>query len=242
MNVEDMNLKEEDEDVDMESIRVAEPAAQGSEEAAVAGTPRRLGTNTPKRQSRSPAKKEEAAQSPTVKDDEEMLGGDVTLKLEPGRPPKLQRTTSRKVERRPPPLFFEYEDKTDEATSTFSLLQHCTYANKYLGTTESALECDCAEEWGKSPPKFHGITQPAMQVPNSVHRCIDANEPCMWRGLGLHQSRHAHGMWRGLRMRSRLPKPALPAKAVRRCYGHQNGEERLRSSHQHGTQAQRLHL
>lgn len=148
----DAKMKEEDGDVDMETIAVAEAAGQGPEGDAmdVADTPARSGTDTPKRQSRSPVKKQSRSQSPDVKDDEEMLGGDVTIKLEPGKPPKLQRTTSRKVERRPPPLFFDYDDKTTEATSTFSLLQHCTYANKYLGSTEPALECDCAEEWGKS--------------------------------------------------------------------------------------------
>lgn len=195
-NVEDMKLKEEDEDEDMDEIRVAEPAEQGSEGPATPVTAVRPGADTPKRQSRSPLKKESISQSPAVKDDEEMVGGDVTLKLEPGRPPKLQRTTSRKVERRPPQLFFDYEDKTPEATSTFSLLHYCTYANKYLGSTEPALECDCAEEWGKSPPgiPFTNIRN-AMALSNATYRCINGDKSCMRRRLGLHQPRHAHGMW-----------------------------------------------
>lgn len=148
-DTQDVKMKEEDEDVDMDTIQVADHTGPRAEDVAMADTVSRPGTDTPKRESQSPRKKESISQSPAIKDDEETVGGDVTLKLEPGRPPKLQRTTSRKVERRAPPLFFDYENKTAEATSTFSLLQHCTYANKYLGSTEPALECDCAEEWGK---------------------------------------------------------------------------------------------
>lgn len=152
-HAQDDNMKEEDDDIDMDTIAAAQSTGQGAdgEPMDMEDTSVRQDTDTPKRQSQSPVKKERISASPPVKDDEEMLGGDVTLKLEPGRPPKLQRTTSRKIERRPPPLFDDYEDKTPEATSTFSLLQYCTYANKYLGSTEPALECDCAEEWGKSP-------------------------------------------------------------------------------------------
>ncbi|KAF2478571.1 hypothetical protein BDY17DRAFT_313879 [Neohortaea acidophila] len=84
-----------------------------------------------------------------------MVGGDIELKLEPGKPPKLQRKASQKVERRLPPLFFDYENKTAEATSAFTVLSECVYANKYLGTTEHALECDCAEEWDSATRTNH---------------------------------------------------------------------------------------
>ncbi len=150
-DVRDMKLKEEGADVDMDTIPVAQPMKKersasvgGSEAASRSATPRGV-----KKQSRSPVKSETMAQSPAVKDEEEVVGGDIELKLEPGKPPKLQRKPSHKVERRPPPLFTEYEDKTTEATSVFSVLPECVYANKFLGTTEHALECDCAEEWGK---------------------------------------------------------------------------------------------
>lgn len=149
--VREMRLKEEDADVDMDTIAPAnvakrEVSVPGSGAASASGTPR-----AHKRQSRSPMKRQMDADSPTVKSDhEETIGGDVVLKLEPGKPPKLARSTSHKVEKRPPQLFWEYDDKTREASATFDVLPECTYANKYLGTTESALECDCAEEWGKS--------------------------------------------------------------------------------------------
>lgn len=150
--VKDMNIKEEG-DMDVDTIALAE--VQPKERSASRGD----GMSTPgsvKRKSRSPTKAESMAQSPAVKveeDDTTRTGGEVELRLEPGKPPILQRKKSQKIERRPPPLFNDYQDKTAEATSTFSTLTECTYANKYLGTTEHALECDCAEEWGKWPPK-----------------------------------------------------------------------------------------
>lgn len=149
-DVQDMRLKEEDEDIDMDDIP---RATSVKEEASAAASRASSGVATPsgsKRQSKSPTKQESAYNSPAPKaEQEETIGGEVTLKLEPGKPPKLARSTSHKVEKRPPQLFHDYEDKTNEAKGTFSTLSECTYANKFLGTTEHALECDCAEEWGK---------------------------------------------------------------------------------------------
>lgn len=149
-DVQDMNLKEEHGDVEMESI----PDVHSTKgDNSTAGIERSKGTATPKglkSQSRSPIKSEAMLHSPAVKTEEEVVGGDIELKIEPGKPLKLQRKSSHKVERRPPPLFTDYDDKTREATSTFAVMNDCTYANKHLGTTEHALECDCAEEWGRS--------------------------------------------------------------------------------------------
>lgn len=146
-DMEEMQLKEEDDDSDMDTIPVLAAAAR--EVAGLAS-----GSGTPasvKRQSRSPTKQKFEADSPAVKsDNEETVGGDVTLKLEPGKPPKLSRSTSHKIEKRSPRLFFDHDDSTEDSKRTFDVLPQCTYANKYLGTTEHALECDCAEEWGKS--------------------------------------------------------------------------------------------
>lgn len=150
--VREMHLKEEDSDADMDTIPVASVVKKERSPSASAG---RTGTSTPastKRQSRSPVKMQSAADSPAVESEQEdTVGGDVTLKQEPGKPPKLSRTTSHKVEKRAPALFLDWEDKTAEATGTFTLIPECNYANRYLGSTDPALECDCAEEWGKSP-------------------------------------------------------------------------------------------
>ena len=152
-DMREMKLKEEDNDGDLESITVAKPiksehSPPSSRVLSAAGTPIHA-----KRSSISPVKSGSAMNSPAMKSEqEETVGGDVSLKLEPGKPPKLARTTSHRVEKRPPPIFTHFENKTAEAKATFEPLTECTYANKYLGTTEHALECDCAEEWGKSLP------------------------------------------------------------------------------------------
>jgi histone-lysine N-methyltransferase SETD2 len=89
------------------------------------------------------------ASSPDTDAHEEVLGGEITLKMEPGKAPKLSRTASHKVVSRPPPLYLDLPDSTAEAKDTFEVLKECAYANKTIGTTEHALECDCSEEWGK---------------------------------------------------------------------------------------------
>lgn len=99
--------------------------------------------------SQSPAlkKQESEASSPASSLHEETLGGDITLMAEPGKAPKLSRTASQKIISRPPPLFLDLPDSTEAAKETFVVLPECTYANKHIGTTDPALECDCGEEW-----------------------------------------------------------------------------------------------
>ena len=101
--------------------------------------------------SQSPVKERGSAHSPQVKSDsEETIGGEITVKVEPGQAPKLSRKSSQKVVQRPPQLYSNLEDKTGEAEGTFDVIRECTYANKYIGTTDHALECECQEEWGMS--------------------------------------------------------------------------------------------
>ncbi|KAL4868519.1 hypothetical protein BDV12DRAFT_102192 [Aspergillus spectabilis] len=80
----------------------------------------------------------------------EKVGGDISVKLEPGQPPKLARSSSQKVVPRPPQLFLDLPDSTKEAKKSFEVIDYCQYANKYMGYTEHAMECDCAEEWDPS--------------------------------------------------------------------------------------------
>ncbi|KAL2824008.1 hypothetical protein BDW59DRAFT_148048 [Aspergillus cavernicola] len=80
----------------------------------------------------------------------EKVGGDISVKLEPGQPPKLARSSSQKVIPRPPQLFSHLPDSTQEAQKMFEVIEKCQYANKYMGFTEHAMECDCAEEWDPS--------------------------------------------------------------------------------------------
>ncbi|KAL4967761.1 SET and WW domain protein [Aspergillus stella-maris] len=105
--------------------------------------------------SQTPVKKESPESEERVMKDEEekdasgteRVGGGITVKLEPGQPPKLARSSSQKVVPRPPQLFLDLPDSTKEAQKSFEVIDSCQYANKYMGYTEHAMECDCAEEW-----------------------------------------------------------------------------------------------
>lgn len=102
--------------------------------------------------SHSPTNPKDTLPSPTGHraETEQTIGADIRVKMEPGQPLKLARTSSQKVMARPTPLFDHLPDMTADAKSTFQVITQCIYAAKYLGTTEHAMECDCAEEWGKT--------------------------------------------------------------------------------------------
>lgn len=100
--------------------------------------------------SRSPLKQQAGVQTAMDGSEEvETLGGDITLKLEPGKAPKLARSKSEKVVARPPMLYADEPDATADACSDFLVIDECIYSNKHIGTTEHALDCDCDDEWGK---------------------------------------------------------------------------------------------
>lgn len=97
-------------------------------------------------------KREPLSQSPedALLPHEEVVGGDVTLKLEPGQPPKLARSSSHKVMTGPAQLYTDEPDRTEEARRTFEVLSECSYSSKYIGSSShDYMECDCTEEWGE---------------------------------------------------------------------------------------------
>jgi histone-lysine N-methyltransferase SETD2 len=104
-----------------------------------------------KSSSQSPVKRQSASQTPRSEDDgDEIIGGDITVTLEPGKAPKLSRKSSQKVVARPPKLFDHVEDSTDEAITVFQVIKDCIYGSKYMGYSEhDALDCDCSEQWGE---------------------------------------------------------------------------------------------
>ncbi len=83
------------------------------------------------------------------RDIRDKVGGEISQKMEAGQPPKLARSASSKVVSRVAPLYDDLPDATMEAKSSFTVIESCTYSNKFLGYTEHAMECDCSEEWGK---------------------------------------------------------------------------------------------
>ncbi len=102
--------------------------------------------------SQSPLPTESASQTPKspVDEQEETISGDITVTVEPGKGPKLLRKSSQKVISRPPTLFNDRPDATEEASRVFQLIKDCIYGSKYMGSSEhDALDCDCHEEWSK---------------------------------------------------------------------------------------------
>jgi histone-lysine N-methyltransferase SETD2 len=106
----------------------------------------------PKSESHTPIKVQSESQTPKSEFDgeEETIGGDITVTVEPGKGPKLLRKSSQKVVSRPAPLFSDLEDVTGEAIEVFQVIKDCIYGSKYMGSSEhDALDCDCSEEWGE---------------------------------------------------------------------------------------------
>ena len=101
--------------------------------------------------SSSPSTVKSRATSASSVDKKEILErpGETSVKMEHQDPAKPSRSASQKALPRSAPLFDHLEDATMEATRSFAVLEACTYANKFLGYTEHAMECDCNEEWGK---------------------------------------------------------------------------------------------
>lgn len=102
--------------------------------------------------SQTPLEMNRRSQTPTVKSEKqsptEVIDGDISITQEPNKPAKLSRKATQKFTPREPPLFRDYEDSTEEATSKFQVIRDCIYGSKYMGSADhDALGCDCSEEY-----------------------------------------------------------------------------------------------
>lgn len=146
-------------DTALSDMKLESPDA-ASDTLKINGSAEHSLTPTATKTSRSPSMERSnslssAAQTPMsgVYEHEEILGGEVAFKLEPGKPPKLSRKSSQKVMSRPPPLFDHLPNSTPEAITTFQVIRDCIYGSKYMGSSEhDALGCDCSEEWSELKP------------------------------------------------------------------------------------------
>ena len=149
--------------------------AEDADPSTPSAIPPRLKVSRSK--SHSPAPKHDfEASSPADSTKEEVVGGDILLKMEPGpggRALKLSRSASQKVISRPPPLYLDLPDSTEAAKETFGVLPECTYSNKYIGTTDPALECDCSEEWGKPS---HTVVSTLWRDADESQQMLSQNE------------------------------------------------------------------
>jgi histone-lysine N-methyltransferase SETD2 len=90
---------------------------------------------------------------PSMSPDDAKSAADGTSIPENGTAPKLSRKPSQKLSRGPPPLFDHLPDATENACSTFQVINDCLYGSKNMGSSDhDALDCDCAEEWRKLAP------------------------------------------------------------------------------------------
>ncbi|KAL3424754.1 SET domain-containing protein [Phlyctema vagabunda] len=136
---------------------------------------------TTKSESRSPATTQSRNMTPKSEDDEvheEVIGGDITLTVEPGKAPKLLRKSSHKVIAGPAPLFNDTEDSTEEAVSVFQVIRDCIYGSKHMGYSEhDALDCDCSEEW--SDGQNHACSEDSDCINRATKmECVDGDCNC----------------------------------------------------------------
>lgn len=118
-----------------------------------------MGSPRYKSSTQSPAKPSCSPDSSDVSKSEEIVGGEVIVKMEPGQPPKLARSSLHKIPSRPAQLYHDYPSKTEEAKGVFEVIPTCTYSSKYMGATEHGMDCDCSEEWGKAHSTFSSLSR-----------------------------------------------------------------------------------
>ncbi|KAH0610068.1 uncharacterized protein H6S33_012614 [Morchella sextelata] len=112
---------------------------------------KKKGNGSSKASSASPAHGNTPSSSPTK--GEEDKGSPAEAETGDSQKPKLLRApSSTKVlkEKKPPALFNDYPDSTEEATSTFAVIDACIYSNKHIGDSGQdgdGMSCECREEW-----------------------------------------------------------------------------------------------
>lgn len=164
VSVEVENVKEEspmtrDLAEELSSTRVTSVKDEAIDSAASSPSLQPTKTKTSRSSSSSTNMSKLASSTSIVKKQPDELNGHATPKMEPEedlKPLKAQRSSKSQVVPRVAALFDHLPDATAEATSTFTVMECCTYSNKYLGYTEHAMECDCSEEWGTLLPiRYH---------------------------------------------------------------------------------------
>ena len=162
--IEDLKIKSESSDDEPDTITLEDfknPTTPTEINPALSEEPmsrKRIPETTRSNKSRTPktSATPQLSQTPkTPKPDpteehEEVLGGDITVKMEPGKPPKLSRSSTHKIMAKPVALFDHLPDKTSEACEVFEVIQDSIYANKNIGgVDDDGFECECDEDWGK---------------------------------------------------------------------------------------------
>ncbi|KAL2164193.1 hypothetical protein VTH06DRAFT_3408 [Thermothelomyces fergusii] len=88
------------------------------------------------------------ARASSTSPDDTKPSADRTSTPENGTAAKPSKKSSQKTARSPPPLFDHLPDATEEACSTFQVINDCLYGSRNMGSSDhDALDCDCAEDW-----------------------------------------------------------------------------------------------
>ena len=105
--------------------------------------------------SSTPNGSKDRSRSSTMSPDEVKPGSDSASTPDPSytsNAPKLSRKVSQKPVKRAPPTFDHLPDVTMESCTHFQMINDCLYGSKHMGSSEhETLDCDCSEEWRKSP-------------------------------------------------------------------------------------------
>lgn len=115
--------------------------------------------------------------------------------------PRMSRKASQKTAPRPVTLFNDHPDVTSDSKDHFELIENCMYGSKTLGSSkQDALDCDCSEEWRRSPIHLYiYITFPARRAGESYRMLMCTfrrwYQPCLCRRF-MHQPCHQNGMCR----------------------------------------------
>ncbi|KAL2074301.1 hypothetical protein VTL71DRAFT_8079 [Oculimacula yallundae] len=181
-------------DAALEEMKLQEGGSPGGDDDTIMVNGNHGGSSTPRNLQRSrslsPAMKQSASQSPVQngsarqtprsqdEEEEEIIGGDITVTVEPGKAPKLSRKSSQKVISRPPILFNDIPDSTEEASEVFQVIKDCIYGSKNMGFSEhDALDCDCSEQWSNGTNQACGENSDCINRATKME-CVDGDCNC----------------------------------------------------------------
>ena len=138
-----------DRDIEVRSNRVGALKDEPAEGASSSPLLQPLTLKMSRSSSSSTVKSRATSESSLEKKGLEECMNRSTIKMDALSAPKLGRSASQKVASITTTLVDHLPDATAEAKSSFAVMEACTYANRFLGYTEHAMECDCSEEWGE---------------------------------------------------------------------------------------------
>ncbi|SPQ22862.1 2a0e0242-d3d5-4e16-b5f8-3b32135e54fb [Thermothielavioides terrestris] len=115
--------------------------------------------------------------SSTSPDDAKSAGASISPP-ENGPLPKLSRKASQRMPSSPPPLFDHLPDATQEACSTFQVINDCLYGSRNMGSSDhDALDCDCAEDWRDDRNHACGEDSDCINRATKIE-CVDGECNC----------------------------------------------------------------